>query len=73
MAASPADRAEFTVAERDPFEPLEAGIRATIARRILDRAGFRVMAADGLVAAADPGALRAARASAPLPGVVHRE
>lgn len=61
LAASPADIAEITVAERDPREPLERATRASIARRLLDRAGFRVSAAEDQVRAADPLALRGAR------------
>jgi acetoin utilization protein AcuC len=52
----------ITLAERDPIEPLDRGIRASIARRILDGAGFEVTAASGPVGRADPAAIEARRA-----------
>jgi ribosomal protein S18 acetylase RimI-like enzyme len=51
--------ATFTVAERDPVEPLEAATRAAIARRLLESAGFRVRTADPPLGAADPWAVTA--------------
>ncbi len=61
LAVTPADYAEVTVAERDPVEPIDRTTRATIARGLLERAGFSVSAVDGELRAADPLALRAAR------------
>jgi hypothetical protein len=58
--------AVVTVAERDPFEPLDARIRATLARRLLSAAGFDVAPADGAIGAADPTAIRARRRSLPI-------
>jgi len=49
-----------TVAERDPVEPLDHALRASIARRLLERAGFAVEAAASLVEV-DPHALRGIR------------
>jgi acetoin utilization protein AcuC len=54
-------RAEVAVGERDPFEPLERGVRAAIARRLLERAGCTVRRALGELGLADPGALSAIR------------
>jgi ribosomal protein S18 acetylase RimI-like enzyme len=53
--------ATFTVAERDPIEPVEAATRAAIARRLFERAGFRVRAADPPLGTADPWAVTATR------------
>ena len=60
--------ADVTLAERDPIDPLDRGLRASIARRLLERAGFDmrpadadVRAADADVRAADPAAIRAVR------------
>ncbi len=50
-----------TVAERDPFEPLDRATRERLARRLLEGAGFMVSRADGPIAQADPGALTASR------------
>ena len=61
LAASPARRAELTVAERDPFEPLDVHARSAIARRLLVQAGFDVRSADGAIGSADPTALVAMR------------
>jgi hypothetical protein len=36
-----ATEALITVAERDPVEPLDATVRSTIARTLLERVGFR--------------------------------
>ena len=62
--AAPAQpwEASVTLAERDPAEPLPRAIRAAVARRLLEGAGFRVSAADGDVGAADPGAIIGRRA-----------
>ncbi len=61
LAASPADYAEVTLAERDPVEPIDRPARADIARRLLERAGFSVSAVDGPLRAVDPLTIRAAR------------
>ena len=53
--------AVVTVAERDPAEPLARAMREAIARRLLERVGFRIERAAGLVGAADPGAITARR------------
>jgi acetoin utilization protein AcuC len=52
----------ITVAERDPFEPLDVGIRSAVARRLLTGAGFDVASPGGAIGAADPTALRGTRA-----------
>ena len=54
-------RAEVSVGDRDPFEPLDRGDRAAIARRLLERAGCTVRRAPGDLGLADPGALVAIR------------
>ncbi len=41
LAASAATSAEIGLAERDPVEPLDLALRTSIARRLLERAGFR--------------------------------
>jgi len=51
--------AEVTVAERDPFEPLDGGLRRDLARRILTKAGFEVGPAAAPVRAADSRAFAA--------------
>jgi acetoin utilization protein AcuC len=51
-----------TVAERDPFEPLDHGLRVSIARRLLERAGFEVEAAGGNLGRVDPLAIVGRRA-----------
>ena len=56
-----AQAATVTVAERDPMEPLDLADRMSIARRLLERAGYRVGPADGDLRTADPSALRAVR------------
>ena len=53
--------ASVTLAERDPVEPLDRGLRTSIARRLLERAGFDVEPARSRLAQADPGALSAVR------------
>ena len=50
-----------TVAERDPVEPLDHGLRGSIARRLLERAGFTVEAPAAPLARIDPHAIRAIR------------
>ena len=53
--------AVWTVAERDPFEPLDRATRSGIARRLFERAGFEVRPAGGRVRGVDPLALEAIR------------
>jgi acetoin utilization protein AcuC len=53
--------AVVTVAERDPVEPLDRRLRATIARKVLERGGFEVKPAQGGVGRLDPGAIEAIR------------
>jgi GNAT superfamily N-acetyltransferase len=55
------ERAEITVAERDPFDPLPRSERASIARRLLTGAGLAAGAADAEAAAIDPGAIMGQR------------
>lgn len=50
-----------TVAERDPVEPLDHARRASIARRLLERAGFAVDTAALPLTRIDPHAIRAMR------------
>lgn len=52
-------RATVALGERDPLEPLDRRVRATIARRLLEGAGLRVRAAAGRLGAADPEAIEA--------------
>ena len=54
-------RALVTVGERDPIEPLDRPLRATIARRLLESAGFRVSSPSGRLARADPMAIEAVK------------
>ena len=54
--------ADVAVGDRDPIEPLPGSLRASVARRLLEGAGFTAERALGLVGAADPGALTARRA-----------
>lgn len=49
----------ITVAERDPFEPLDVAMRVAIARRLLTGAGFTLAPAGTGIGAADPSAFRA--------------
>ena len=56
-----ASTAVVTLAERDVFEPLDRADRAAIARRLLERAGYRVEAAPGPVRSVDPAAIVARR------------
>ena len=53
--------AEVTLAERDPVEPLDRAVRASIARHLFDRAGFLVSPVGGPAGVADPLAVRATR------------
>ena len=64
LAALPDDvplEALVTVAERDPLEPLEVGVRSTVARALLHRAGFRAAEVPPEIAAIDPWAVAARR------------
>jgi ribosomal protein S18 acetylase RimI-like enzyme len=54
-------RADITLAERDPIEPLERPLRVSIARRIFEGAGFEIRPADDDVRRADSAAFRVAR------------
>jgi ribosomal protein S18 acetylase RimI-like enzyme len=51
------ERAEITVAERDPFDPMPRSERASIARRLLAGVGLAMSAADRDVGSIDPGAI----------------
>ncbi len=53
--------AKVTLAERDAIEPLDRGLRASIARRLLEGAGFEMRPADGAIRAVDPLAITARR------------
>ena len=53
--------ATVTGAERDPVEPLDRNLRATIARRLFERSGFTVRPAGGQIGRADPAAIEATR------------
>lgn len=53
--------ATVTGAERDPVEPLDRTLRASIARRLLEQTGFEVQPAGGPLGRADPDALQATR------------
>jgi ribosomal protein S18 acetylase RimI-like enzyme len=53
--------ASVTLAERDVVEPLARTLRASIARRLLEGAGFEVEPADGVIRGLDPLAFAARR------------
>jgi acetoin utilization protein AcuC len=53
--------ASVTVAERDPYDPLDVGERTAIARRLFERAGFDVSEATGEVRSVDRTAIDAQR------------
>jgi ribosomal protein S18 acetylase RimI-like enzyme len=53
--------AEVTVAERDPLDPLDGGLRRTIARRLLERAGFHITSSDAAVRGTDLSVVTAER------------
>jgi GNAT superfamily N-acetyltransferase len=53
--------AVVTLAERDPVEPLDRRLRATIARKMLERGGFEVKRAQGDLGRLDPAAIEAIR------------
>jgi acetoin utilization protein AcuC len=50
-----------TLAERDPVDPLPRAVRASIARRLLERTGFEVGPADEAIRSIDPTAIEARR------------
>jgi acetoin utilization protein AcuC len=51
--------AVVTLAERDPVDPLPREARISIARRLFERAGLEISAADNAVRAIDPSAIKA--------------
>jgi GNAT superfamily N-acetyltransferase len=53
--------AVVTLAERDPVEPLDRGLRAQIAHKLFERAGFDVRDAQGDVGRLDPDGIEAIR------------
>ena len=57
--ASPGSTALLTLAERDPIEPLPRELRASIARRVFEAAGYEIGGVDEVVRSIDPGAFRA--------------
>ena len=60
--AAPSEwRATVTVGERDPVEPLDHGLRMSIARRLLERAGFAITPPPQRVVDIDPSAISATR------------
>ena len=61
LAASSADRAEITLAERDPYEPLDLDLRRRIGMRLLEATGFAVGPARGSTTSYDSTALLATR------------
>ena len=61
VSSERASTAQITVAERDVFEPLDRADRATIARRLLTKAGYRVEPAAAAVRSVDPQAIVALR------------
>ena len=61
LAASSADSAGCTVAERDPGEPLPLRDRVAVARRLFEDAGFTVSPAEAGVRRIDPSAIQASR------------
>jgi GNAT superfamily N-acetyltransferase len=60
-AATSEWRATVTVGERDPVEPLEHGLRMSIARRLLESAGFEITEPPQRVVDVDPSAVAAIR------------
>ena len=57
--------ARVTVAERDPIEPLERSVRAKVARRVFESAGFAVGRVSGSIGRDDPAAIEARLGSRP--------
>ncbi|MDQ6795038.1 MAG: GNAT family N-acetyltransferase, partial [Chloroflexota bacterium] len=60
-AVSGSMSAVITLAERDPVEPLDGAVQATIATRMLESAGFVVRPAEGPLLRLDPAAVSAER------------
>jgi acetoin utilization protein AcuC len=54
LADGLADRAEITLAERDPVEPVDAGLRGRVAAVLLERAGFALGRAGDAVSSSGP-------------------
>jgi hypothetical protein len=54
---------ELTVAERDPVDPLDRSLRASIMARVLERSGFRIDPADVAIRGIDPLAIVGRRAA----------
>ena len=54
-------RATVTVGERDTVEPLDHALRMSIARRLLERAGFAITPPPQRVVDVDPSAISATR------------
>ena len=54
-------RSTVTLAERDPFDPIDRAVRADVARRLFEAAGFEVGLAPDPIGRADPGAILAVR------------
>ena len=59
--AVPGSHALVTLAERDPFDPMPRDLRASLARRLLEGAGFEIGAVDDVIRSIDPAALMARR------------
>jgi GNAT superfamily N-acetyltransferase len=57
--AAAGSTAVVTLAERDPIDPLPRDLRASIARRLFEGAGYEIAHADEVVRSIDPGAFRA--------------
>jgi ribosomal protein S18 acetylase RimI-like enzyme len=57
LSADRASTAEVTLAERDVLDPLDRAVRASIARRLLERAGYRVESAAAAVRSVDGSAI----------------
>ena len=64
FTADRASTAEVTLAERDVLDPLDRADRMSIARRLLERAGYRVVSAAGVIRSVDPSAIVAGRGPA---------
>ncbi len=62
--AERASTAEVTLAERDVLDPLDRADRASTARRLLERAGYRVVSAAGAIRSVDSSAIVAGRGRA---------
>ncbi|HSL75973.1 MAG TPA: hypothetical protein VK867_03440, partial [Candidatus Limnocylindrales bacterium] len=62
--AEPGLTAVVTLAERDPIDPLPREMRAKIARRLLEGAGFEIGPVEDVIRSIDSAAFRADRRSA---------